>query len=348
MYQCPKQTIQHSSIPLFSLVCLTFLNLSMKLQYSIIVPVYNRPKEVDELLESLTLLKGGISFEVIIVEDGSPNTSEKIVLKYREKLKINYFLTENQGAGKSRNYGIQKATGNYFIIFDSDCLIPENYLSAVDKQLQVKYTDAFGGPDAAHDSFTYVQKAINYSMTSILTTGGIRGNKNSVGKFQPRSFNLGISKKAFDKTKGFLDLKIAEDIDLTFRLWKYGYETQLIEDAFVYHKRRVDFKQFYKQTNAFGAARPFLNTRYPETAKITYWFPSVFLIGGFVSLFGILFKLPQGIYLYVLYFSVLALHAAIENKSIKVGGLAVFSTIVQFYGYGTGFLKSYFLKNKKP
>jgi glycosyltransferase involved in cell wall biosynthesis len=316
----------------------------MKLEYSIIIPVYNRPDEIDELLYSLTNLKGNFSFEILLVEDGSANTCENIVEKYVSKLDINYFLTKNQGAGKSRNYGMQKATGNYYIIFDSDCIVPENYLIAVDTKLEENYTDAFGGPDAAHENFTNIQKAINYSMTSLLTTGGIRGNKKGVGKFQPRSFNLGISKKSFEKTQGFSDLKIGEDIDLTFRLWEHGFKTQLIEDAFVYHKRRVDFKQFYKQTNSFGKARPFLNKQYPGTAKITYWFPSLFLIGALVAMFGIVFNQCYGVYFYVFYFLILGIHSSFKNKSISVGLLSIVATGVQFYGYGSGFLKSYFKK----
>ena len=316
----------------------------MNLQYSIIIPVYNRPDEVQELLGSLTKLKGDFSFEVVIVEDGSPNTCESIVDHFKEVLKIQYFLTENQGAGKSRNYGMKKATGNYFIIFDSDCLIPEGYLSAVDCQLQINYTDAFGGPDAAHESFSDVQKAINYSMTSLMTTGGIRGKKKAVGKFQPRSFNLGISKAAFEKTQGFSDLKIGEDIDLTFRLWKEGFETQLIDAAYVYHKRRVDFAQFYKQTNAFGKARPFLNKRFPGTAKVTYWFPSLFFIGFIIFFLAVCFNVYFGLLIYACYFMILVSHAMIVERSFKVGILTLIATCVQFYGYGTGFLKSYFQK----
>ena len=314
----------------------------MKLHYSIIIPVYNRPDEVDELLASLTKLNGGLSFEIVIVEDGSPNTCETVIKKYASQLEINYFLTENQGAGRSRNYGMQQAKGNYFIIFDSDCLIPENYLMAVDAQLKIKYTDAFGGPDAAHENFTNIQKAINYSMTSVLTTGGIRGKKKAVGKFQPRSFNLGISKKAFEETQGFSDLKIGEDIDLTFRLWEQGFETQLIDSAFVYHKRRVDFKQFYKQTHAFGKARPFLNKWYPGTAKITYWFPSLFLLGALYALVAVGYNLYFAAYLYAVYFLFLGIHASFVNKSLTVGVLSIVSTSVQFYGYGTGFLTSVF------
>jgi len=316
----------------------------MNLQYSIIIPVYNRPDEVQELLESLTKMKGNFPFEVVIVEDGSPNTSEKIIDAYKDKLTLKYYLTENQGAGKSRNYGMKQATGNYFIIFDSDCLIPEGYLMAVDCQLKKHYTDAFGGPDAAHESFTDVQKAINYAMTSLMTTGGIRGKKKAVGKFQPRSFNLGISKKAFEKSEGFSDLKIGEDIDLTFRLWKEGFETQLIDAAYVYHKRRADFAQFYRQTNAFGKARPFLNKRFPGTAKITYWLPSLFFIGFIISLLGTAFEIYLGVLFYAFYFMVLAIHAMIKERSLRVGVLSVIATCVQFYGYGTGFLTTYFQK----
>ena len=316
----------------------------MNLQFSIIIPVYNRPDEVDELLESLTKLNGGYSFEVVIVEDGSMHTCELIIKKYSSELDIKYFLTENQGAGKSRNYGMQKASGNYFIIFDSDCLIPENYLLAVHGNLEKKYTDAFGGPDAAHKNFTNIQKAINYSMTSFFTTGGIRGKKKAVGKFQPRSFNFGLSKKAYEKTQGFSDLKIGEDIDLTFRLWENKFETQLIDSAFVYHKRRTSFRQFFKQTNNFGKARPILNRNYPGTANITYWFPSLFLLGIVVAILAAGFNFYVGICLYIFYFLVLFVDATIQNKSIVVGLLSVCSSSVQFYGYGTGFLKSFFYK----
>ncbi|MGB1043050.1 MAG: glycosyltransferase, partial [Tenacibaculum sp.] len=261
----------------------------MNLSFSIIVPVYNRPQEIEELLESLTKQDFKKAYEVIIIEDGSQDSSEKIVNSYQDKLNLKYFYKDNSGAGASRNYGMQRATGNYFIILDSDVIVPSNYLSAVNKALTENYTDAFGGPDAAHESFTNLQKAINYSMTSVLTTGGIRGKKNGVGKFQPRSFNLGMSKKAFDKTNGFSRMKTGEDIDLTFRLWENGFDTQLIEKAFVYHKRRSTLKQFFKQTFSFGTARPVLNKKYPKTAKITYWFPSLFILGFDFSLLFLIF-----------------------------------------------------------
>lgn len=312
----------------------------MSLNFSIIVPVYNRPQEIDELLKSLTKQDFQDDFEVIIVEDGSENISKDIVESYSEKLKIRYFFKENTGAGASRNYGMRQASGNYFIILDSDVIVPVVYLSEVKRALQTNYTDAFGGADTAHESFTSLQKAINYSMTSVLTTGGIRGKKKSVGKFQPRSFNLGISKKAFEVTQGFAKMKVGEDIDLTFRLWKNGFETQFIEKAFVYHKRRSTIKQFFKQTFAFGTARPKLNKSYPETAKLTYWFPTLFSIGFLGNLFlGVLgywqFFIP-----FILYFIAIFIDSYRKNKSFSVAILSKLTTLVQFFGYGFGFLKS--------
>jgi glycosyltransferase involved in cell wall biosynthesis len=316
----------------------------MNLNLSIIVPVYNRPTEIDELLESLTEQDFQEDFEVIIVEDGSENTAEKVVEKYTSQLEIKYFYKSNSGPGASRNYGMQRAMGNYFIILDSDVIVPPQYLSEVKKALTTNYTDAFGGPDASHESFSNLQKAINYSMTSLLTTGGIRGKKKSVGKFQPRSFNMGISKKAFEITQGFADYRAGEDIDLTFRLWKNGFKTQLIEKAFVYHKRRSTISQFFKQTFAFGTARPQLNKSYPETAKITYWFPSLFLIGFDISLILWFFGYWQFIACYGFYFLAIFIDSLLKNKNIKVAFLSIVSTFTQFLGYGLGFLESKFLK----
>ena len=290
----------------------------MKLQFSIIIPVYNRPQEIDELLFSLTKQADTKSFEVIVVEDGSNLKAEEIALKYSNSLNLNYFFKENSGAGASRNFGMQKATGNYFIIFDSDCIIPSRYLEEVAKALKANYTDAFGGADAAHESFTTIQKAINYSMTSFFTTGGIRGSKKAVDKFQPRSFNFGISKKAFEKTNGFSQLKIGEDIDLTFRLWEHNFETQFIEKAFVYHKRRATFQQFFKQTFAFGKGRPFLNRKYPKTSKITYWFPTIFILFFAIALISLIAEIKFLALLFVGYFTVIFLDSLLKNKNISV------------------------------
>ena len=314
----------------------------MKLTYSIIVPVFNRPQEIDALLESLTKQTFTEDFEVLVIEDGSTLKADAIVSKYEGLLNVKYHFKENTGAGASRNFGMELATGNYFIIFDSDCIIPPHYLAAVDCALDENYTDAFGGADAAHDSFTSVQKAINYSMTSFLTTGGIRGSKNSIGRFQPRSFNFGISRLAYRITDGFSDMKIGEDIDLTFRLWEHNFHTQFIEDAFVYHKRRTSLKQFFRQTFLFGKARPSLNRKYPETTKVTYWFPTLFILFLLASLIFLFmgFMLPAGFF--AIYFVVLFLDAAIKNKKIFIAALSILTTLIQFTGYGLGFLKGLF------
>ena len=318
----------------------------MKLLFSIIIPVYNRPNEIDELLESLTKQDFSDDFEVLIIEDGSENSSEKFFEKYNNQLNLKYFFKENSGAGASRNFGMQKASGNYFIIIDSDVILPTQYISEVKKGLESNYTDAFGGPDAAHSSFIGLQKAINYAMTSLLTTGGIRGKKQAVGKFQPRSFNLGLSKKAFEKTQGFSKMKTGEDIDLTFRLWENNFKTQLIEKAFVYHKRRSSLTQFFKQTFGFGTARPILNKRYPKTAKLTYWFPSLFIIGIDVSIILAIFGYNQILYFYGLYFLLIFLDSLFQNKNLYVAFLSVLTSLTQFFGYGLGFLKSIFIRRK--
>ncbi len=314
----------------------------MKLHFSIIIPVYNRPKEIDELLHSLTLQTYQKDFEVVIVEDGSTNVCESIVEKYKDILKINYFFKENSGAGQSRNYGMQQAIGNYFIVLDSDVLLPKDYLQEVEKSLTTNFTDSFGGADAAHTSFTTLQKAINYSMTSVLTTGGIRGKKQGVGKFQSRSFNMGLSKEAFEKTNGYSEMKYGEDIDLTFRLWKNDFETQFVEKAFVYHKRRSTLSQFYKQTFNFGTARPILNRKYPKTAKITYWFPSLFVIGFDVALILSIFWNWMLVIPFLIYFGFVFIDSLLQNKNLKVALLSVITTYTQFLGYGLGFLKAKF------
>jgi len=313
----------------------------LNLQFSIIVPVYNRPQEIEELLQSLTNQVFENTVEIIVVEDGSTLPCKSVVKKYTDQLLVNYFFKPNTGAGDSRNFGMQKANGNYFVILDSDVLLPSHYLDAVEKSLSLNYTDFYGGPDAAHPSFTAIQKAINYSMTSLLTTGGIRGKKKGIGKFQPRSFNMGISKNAFEASNGFSEMKYGEDIDLSLRLESLGFKSQLISNAFVYHKRRSTFKQFLLQTYNFGTARPVLNQKYPPTAKLTYWFPSLFIIGLMLSVMALFTGYWQLWALYKVYFIAIFIDASLKNKSIKVGFLSAITTLIQFIGYGSGFLKSW-------
>lgn len=307
---------------------------------SFIIPVYNRPDEISELLQSFLFLDGNKDFEIVIIEDGSTIKSDEIVKSYSDSLNITYFFKPNSGPGDSRNFGMKHAKGNYFIILDSDCILPKGYLSEVLKTLNENFSDCFGGPDAAHESFTKIQKAINFAMTSFISTGGIRGKKNSVDTFQPRSFNMGISKTAFEATNGFGNIHPGEDPDLSIRLTKLGFKTKLIETAFVYHKRRISWSKFYKQVNRFGLVRPILNVWHPETKKITYWFPSVFCLGLLLALLLCFFKEYRLIMCYLVYFFVAFIMAMVKTKNASVSILSLFAISIQFLGYGSGFLKA--------
>lgn len=320
--------------------------------FSIIIPVYNRPEEVDELLESLTHSTYQEIFEIVLVEDGSNLMCKDVADKYDGQLDISYYYKDNSGPGDSRNYGMKKARGDYFIIFDSDCIIPKQYLTEVDKALKHDYVDCFGGADMALDSFSDIQKAINFAMTSFLTTGGIRGGSEKIDKFQPRSFNMGLSKIAFEASNGFGNIHPGEDPDLSIRLWNLGYETRLFRTAYVYHKRRIDWEKFSIQVSKFGKARPILNSWHPNYSKLTYFFPSVFIIGLFYSIvLLLLFNFDLLLQLYFIYFLILFLMSSYQNKSIKIGYLSIIAVWKQFFGYGIGFIKSYFqiiIMKRKP
>lgn len=309
------------------------------LHFSFIIPVYNRPDEVYELLESFTKLKGNFNYDICIVEDGSSISSKKVVDQFSERLKISYYVKENSGPGDSRNYGMRRANGNYFIILDSDVLLPENYLQAVSKSLSNFYTDCFGGPDAAHSSFSNLQKAINFAMTSILTTGGIRGGKDT-GKFEPRSFNMGISKKAFEASGGFGIIHPGEDPDLSLRLLDLGFKSQLIKEAFVYHKRRISWSKFYQQVHKFGLVRPILNTYHPKSERFIFWLPTFFSVGAIISCILFLMGIKWLLYIYVVYLALAFLLALFSTKNLVIAIFAVVAIFVQFFGYGYGFLKS--------
>ena len=312
------------------------------MNFSLIIPVYNRPEEISELLQSLTQSDYKDKFEVVIVEDGSTITCQDQIAKYANQLQISYYFKANSGPGDSRNYGMLMAKGNYFIIFDSDCIIPNQYLVEVNCALSTNFTHCFGGPDKALDSFSDIQKAINFAMTSFLTTGGIRGGSEKIDKFQPRSFNMGLSKKAFEASGGFGNIHPGEDPDLSIRLWKLGYETKLFPKAYVYHKRRIDWNKFEIQVGKFGKTRPILDSWYPEYAKITYFFPSVFIVGLYFAILLVIFGIFQLVILYLMYFAIILIAASIQTNSLKIGMYAVFAVWKQFYGYGNGFLKSYF------
>jgi len=314
----------------------------MQLDYSFVIPVYNRPQETLELLESFLSVTFPQSYEIVIVEDGSNETSQTVVESFSDRLNISYYFKENTGPGDSRNYGMRKAKGNYFIILDSDCLIPSNYLIDVDQFLKATYFDCYGGADTAHESFSTLQKAINYVMTSFLTTGGIRGSEKSVSKFEPRSFNMGISKEAFEATGGFAKIHPGEDPDLSQRILKAGFKTTFIPNAAVFHKRRISWKKFYTQVKKFGMVRPILSSWHPGSAKITFWFPSLFV--GFViaSIIASILLHWMAILPLAFYLSLIFMGATIKNKNLWIGLLALVALFVQFFGYGLAFLKSTF------
>lgn len=278
--------------------------------------------------------------EVIVVEDGSENTSESIVNQYKEPLNIKYCFKQNSGPGDSRNYGMRRSSGAYFVLLDSDCLLPEDYFSRVNAALERNYTEAYGGPDAAHPSFSLNQKAFNYAMTSLLSTGGLRSSESEKRKFQLRSFNMGISPRAFELTGGFGKQRIGEDIDLNFRLLEKNCSTQFLPEAFVYHKRRTTWVQFYRQTRNFGAARPILNRMHPGTSKFTYALPGLFLLGLIVATLLAFFDFPYLLIPFALYFLAVLVDSTRQNRNPFVGLLSCFAVLVQFLGYGSGYLRS--------
>ncbi len=312
----------------------------MDLHISFIIPVYNRPQEIQELLDSFAALNCKSSYEIVIVEDGSSISSKHIAKSFFDRLNISYYFKENSGPGDSRNFGMKKAKGNYYIILDSDCILPANYLNVVMDSLNKDFTDCFGGPDAAHPSFSNLQKAINFTMTSFITTGGIRGNKKSLISFEPRSFNMGISKEAFLKSGGFGSIHPGEDPDLSIRLKKLGFRTKLIPQAFVYHKRRISWSKFFKQVYKFGLARPILNNWHPETRKLTYWLPTLFNLGLILSVIFLLIGHTQLFLVYVAYLMLVFVVSLIKTKNIIVSVMSIFAALMQFIGYGIGFIIS--------
>ena len=328
------------------------------MKYSFIIPVFNRPDEVDELLDSLTR-QTVTDFEVVVVEDGSQVPCEDICRKYAARLDIHYYMKPNSGPGQSRNYGVERAKGEYVLILDSDVVVPENYLRAVDAELQREPADAFGGPDRAADSFTPVQKAISYSMTSFFTTGGIRGGKKKLDKFYPRSFNMGVRRDVYQRLGGFSKMRFGEDIDFSIRIFKAGCKCRLFPEAWVWHKRRTDFRKFFRQVYNSGIARINLEKRHPGTMKLVHLLPAAFTIGVtvlvLIAAFGRIMMVygnaedfRSWYYLVVaalapllLYSLLIFADSSLKNRSMKVGALSVPAAFIQLMGYGTGFLVSW-------
>ena len=316
--------------------------MSKKVKYSVVVAVYNRPEEMIELLKSIAD-QTFRDFEIIIVDDGSDRSSRLAFQKYKSQLNLSYFFTENQGPALARNFGVKKSEGKWIIFFDSDCSIPNNYFFEVEKFLAVNDVSLYGGPDMMDESFTYLQKSINFSMTSLFTTGGIRGNKLSIDKFLPRSFNMGIKREAFDEVDGFSNIRqYGEDLDLSYKLIFSGKKSLLIPDARVFHKRRTNLLNFFTQMYKSGKGRYFLNIKYKNTFKLFHLFPSlfifIFILSQISSTFfenklGIIIQVTYGVYFCVIFFS-----SSIINKNPIIGLLSTITTLIQFLGYGIGYI----------
>ena len=326
------------------------------MKYSIIVPVFNRPDEVDELLESL-LSQEEKDFEVIIVEDGSQVPCKKVCDKYADRLDLHYYYKDNSGPGQSRNYGAERAKGDYLLILDSDVVLPKGYIRAVSEELNREPADAFGGPDCAHESFTDTQKAISYSMTSFFTTGGIRGGKKKLDKFYPRSFNMGIRRDVYQELGGFSKMRFGEDIDFSIRIFKAGKRCRLFPEAWVWHKRRTDFRKFWKQVYNSGIARINLYKKYPDSLKLVHLLPMVFTVGTtcllllilsglfllcipILNIIGSLFVMI-GLIPLLLYSIIICVDSTMQNNSLKIGLLSIAAAFIQLTGYGCGFISAW-------
>lgn len=312
--------------------------------FSIIIPLYNRPQEINELLSTLTK-QTYTQFEVLVIEDGSVNDAKSIVENYSNKLDVKYYFKPNEGQGFARNYGFERAKGDFFVIFDSDCLIPEDYLETVKNYLFEHNLDAYGGPDAAHQSFTPVQKAISYAMTSPFTTGGIRGNKKHIGQFHPRSFNMGVSREVWESVGGFILTRLGEDIEYSIRIHAHGFKIGLIPGAKVYHKRRTSFAQFYKQLHFFGRARINIYKHFPAELKLVHFFPAVFTCGVIFTVLMNIFYWPLAYlcnFILLLYLMLIFFHSWQVNKSLKVAFLSIIAAFIQLTAYGLGFMQDFF------
>lgn len=312
------------------------------MKYSVIIPVYNRPDEVAELLESLSAQRGG-NFEVVIVEDGSTvPCREETERAAARGLDVKYFFKENEGRSIARNYGMERATGDYFVFFDSDCVIPPDYFVRLDAALARTPLDCYGGADAAHESFSDTQKAINYSMTSFLTTGGIRGGKVRLEKFVPRTFNMGFSRAVYERVGGFREM-FSEDIDMSTRIRLAGFSVGFVDDP-VWHKRRVDFAKFFRQVYVFGMSRVTLKLLYPDSLKAVHLLPAVAVVGG-IALIVLGFTVSPWFFAVLgAYLLGVLIGALVATRSVKIAVLAVPAAVIQLGGYGTGFLKAWFTK----
>jgi GT2 family glycosyltransferase len=311
--------------------------------FSIILTVFNTPSEVDELLNSLKT-QTDPDFEIIVVEDSTHALCEEVCRKYHDTLNINYYFVPNMGRSEKRNFAMEKAKGNYFVVFDTDCIIPTHYFETVRKLLTSDFVDCYGGPDNADQSFSNTQRAINFAMTSMLTTGGIRGATTKIDKFFPRSFNMGLSKQVFENVGGFRNI-IGEDSDLSIRIKRAGFSVMLFKEAYVYHKRKLNLKRFFNQVTTFGKARVLLSRQHPNSLKLIHLFPACFALGNFtlillsIAFFNPWFLLPIGVFVLTIF-----LESVFKNKKISIAIMSIATSYIQLFGYGFGFISEWITK----
>jgi len=312
--------------------------------FSIITPIYQCSKETEEFLSSLAQ-QNYTDFEIVLIEDGKKDSSRKVISRFRDKLNISYHFIENTSVSYRRNYGMSVAKGNYFVFFDSDCIIPENYFQIVSKKIYENNVKAWGGPDRDHESFSYLQKAINYSMTSVFTTGGIRGGKKKIGKYYPRSFNMGIAKEVFEKTGGFPTvISPGEDIIFSINIQKSGFHAKLIRDAFVYHKRKISTKKYFRQISSFGFVRYPITLLFPETFSPVFLLPSIYILGVLYLLLMSIFVHPCFILPLVLHYILIFIDAGIKTKKVNIAALSMVTSFIQFSAYGLGFIMAVIIR----
>ncbi|MEP1260197.1 glycosyltransferase [Algoriphagus sp.] len=309
------------------------------MRFSVIIPVYNRPEELRELLQSLTI-QSFSDFEVVVVEDGSIQEAIEVISEFSTKLQIHYIVQSNLGQGFARNNGMKLANGDFFVILDSDVILPATYFQILSQAIDERHLDAFGGPDAADDDFSALQKAMDFAMTSFWTTGGIRGKMKDPSNYQARGFNMGVSRKVFEATGGFIDPNQGEDIEWSIRIKKAGYRLELVEEAFVYHKRKNTLASFAKQAFSFGRNRVNVSRFHPEAITLVHWLPTSFLL--FCLFIFVLFFMDEALFhlslgLFVLWSVGLILSAIIQTKSAKIGLLSWLTSVVQLWSYGLGF-----------
>lgn len=319
-------------------------------KFALISPTFKRPDEVTEFLDSLRKLDYPKDKFEIILGDGTPGDELRpLIYPYQKDLPLKIYYEEFLPVSNARNRAAELSTAQFFIFLDSDCIIPEGYLKAVEFFLDAHpQINLFGGPDAASEDFTDLQKAISFSMTSFLTTGGIRGGSSSVTTYHPRGFNMGISAELFNKVGGYDENFVCgEDVELSMRLIKAGAKSAFIEEAHVFHKRRTSIKQFRRQVFRFGAARPLLAKAHPGNLKITHLFPLAFTVYRHVSaiLFLLVFYFNLSVLslpfaMYVLYM-VAVFFSALKKEGLSVALLAVQTTNTMNAGYGIGFLRNY-------